>query len=1417
MVRTFDTKLAVAILLVVATIIGSVGIAIFNTGRLYEDANLVSHTHQVIETLEATLSALKDAETGQRGYIITGEERYLEPYNSARPKIDEYVSRLERLTIDNLQHQQRIPLLKERIETRLATLEANRALRRDQGLEAARTSILSHVGKQQMDELRDLVDEMMQEERLLMRDRVAQYSHRFQSATATGLITAALGLGMVAAFVFLLNSALAERAQAAAAIHQQREHLRITLASIGDGVIATDAQGNITFLNAVAESLTGWTQSNAAGKTLEAVFHIVNETTRQEVDNPALRALKEGAIVGLANHTVLISQNGSERAIADSAAPIRGAAGDILGAVLVFRDVSEDRVAEKALAASEALKSAIVATALDSIITCNEQGHVVEFNPAAEQTFGYRREDVLGKELGQLIVPPSLRGRHAQGMRRYMNTSEPVVLNRRLELPALHADGHEFPVELAITRISGNGPPMFTAYLRDISDRKKSEAQLAQRMQLLSLTAQISKSLTTGETLHDVLQGCADALVTNLDGALARIWTLNEAEQVLELQASAGLQDDLRGLPDRVPVGELKIGIIAEQGKPYWTNTIANDPQVPQHQWAAEQGMVAFAGHPLIVDERVVGVVTLFARKPLEPHTLDVMSSVAGEIAVGIDRQQAIRAMQEHRKQLQVTLASIGDAVLTTDAAGNITFLNDVAQSLTGWTQADAAGQPTEAVFNIINERTGEAVENPVRRVLAEGRIVGLANHTILIAKDGARRPIDDSGAPIRLGDEMLGVVLVFRDVSERKAAEDRLKESEANAAMALSVGQLGTWDWQIERDDVRADSRAREVCGLHPVGLVKASDISARVHPDDRPRVDAALQAALDPAGDGTYAQEFRFLHEDDSIRWVISHGQTIWNNQEPRRPLRMIGTVVDISERKEADRSFRQLTERSEQQRRLYDTVLSNMLDLVYVFNLDHRFAYANQALLNMWGRTWDEAVGRNCLELGYEPWHAAMHDREIEQVVNTKQPIRGEVPFNATYGRRIYDYIFFPVLSADGEVESVAGVTRDVTERKQLEDNLRMLAADISEANRRKNEFLATLAHELRNPLAPIRTGLELIKMAVNDPATIEETRSMMERQTHQMVRLIDDLLDVSRITQGKLQLRKARIALADVVRSAVEATRPMLDEAGHQLTINIPSEPIYLDADPNRLAQVISNLLSNAAKYTKDRGQIWLAARCEGRDVELSVKDTGLGIPAEMMERIFEMFAQIDRPVEQGNTGLGIGLTLVKRLVEMHDGTIQAFSDGANLGSTFTVRLPIVVESSPQQSVSNTKGAESKTAAIRILVVDDNRSAAETLQMVLKIMGHEVRMAHDGLEAIDMARSFKPQLVFMDLGMPKLNGFEAAQRIRQEPWGSEMILVALTGWGQDEDKQRTREAGFDHHLIKPAEPAALQELIAKATKK
>ncbi|HEX6984029.1 MAG TPA: ATP-binding protein, partial [Planctomycetaceae bacterium] len=513
------------------------------------------------------------------------------------------------------------------------------------------------------------------------------------------------------------------------------------------------------------------------------------------------------------------------------------------------------------------------------------------------------------------------------------------------------------------------------------------------------------------------------------------------------------------------------------------------------------------------------------------------------------------------------------------------------------------------------------------------------------------------------------------------------------------------------------------------------------------------------------------------------------------------LAGMALDVTERKRIEEAVRQSQARFEA---LFDAAPIG----AYLVDADLRIRLVNPKARPVFGDI-DPLIGRGFAEVVRLVWPPALADEVVgrfRHTLATGEPYFVPEVAEERLDRKVREYYEWHVSRIalpDGGFGVVCyfnDISRHVLAREALAD-----------ADRRKTEFLATLGHELRNPLAPIRTGLELVKLAGDDPAVVGETLGTMERQVGQMVRLIDDLLDVSRITQGKLRLRTCRVALADVVRDAVEAARPVIDEAGHDLAVTLPEGPVHLDADPARLAQVISNLLNNAAKYTPEGGRIRLSAERQGGDAVVAVRDDGIGIPAGMLDRIFEMFAQIDRQMETGYKGLGIGLTLVKRLVEMHDGTVEVRSEGEGLGSEFCVRLPVVVEPSADMPQAGPDIVGLGGGGLRILVVDDNRAAADLLGKIVRMLGNEVRTAYDGEQAVKAAAEFLPEVVLMDLGMPKMDGYQAAREIRRRPWGEGVFLVALTGWGQEEDRMRTQEAGFDRHLVKPAEPAALRALF------
>lgn len=774
-------------------------------------------------------------------------------------------------------------------------------------------------------------------------------------------------------------------------------------------------------------------------------------------------------------------------------------------------------------------------------------------------------------------------------------------------------------------------------------------------------------------------------------------------------------------------------------------------------------------------------------------------------------RNEVTLTIAEQAERLRTTLASIGDAVITTDLDGKITNMNTVAESLTAWQTSDAIGVPLESVFRIVNENSRSPVESPVTKCLREGSIVDLANHTVLIAKDGTEFPIDDSAAPIRCKDgEIVGCVLVFRDVTERRRSEERMREAQSRLQSTLAFGEIGTWEFDVVNNIVFADRNLAQLFRLNE-NDASGGPLEAYlkfVHPDDVGTVKSDIEAVIENGEN--YEAQYRIVSVDDSIRWVMARGRV--ERDEHGRATRLPGVVVDITRTKLDEAAIAELISKLDRERRLFDSALSNTADFVYSFDLTGRFTYVNKALLDLWQRSPDEAFGKNFFELDYPAELAERLDQQIQQVIFTRQPVRDETPYTAHSGERQYEYIFVPVFGSNDDVEAVAGSTRDITERKQTELQLRLLAASLSEADRRKNEFLAMLAHELRNPLAPIRNGLEIIRMTGGDVREINVASKMMDRQVSQLVRLVDDLLDVSRITTGKIELRKQTIDLCSVVATAIEVAEPECEKGGVTIASDLPSDPIYLNGDAARLTQAVGNILNNACKFTDRNGMIEVTLTSDGKQARLAIRDTGIGIAPDQLDHIFELFAQADTSLERSSSGLGIGLSLVKSLVEMHGGQISADSDGLGRGSQFVLSLPLLPSGEIEESEKRSDEQLPVTAKKRrILVVDDNRDSAESLSILLGIAGHEAVIANDGIEAVEKASTFRPEVILLDIGLPKLNGYEAAREIRSQLWGQGVTLIALTGWGQSEDRARSKDAGFDVHMVKPVDYVRLMQFL------
>ncbi len=795
---------------------------------------------------------------------------------------------------------------------------------------------------------------------------------------------------------------------------------------------------------------------------------------------------------------------------------------------------------------------------------------------------------------------------------------------------------------------------------------------------------------------------------------------------------------------------------------------------------------------------------------------------------------KASAEINKQRELLLTTLASIGDGVMTTDHGCRVSFLNGVAERLTGWSSIEAHGKHLNDVFRIINEKTREPADNPCERVLREGIIVGLANHTVLIAKDGHEIPIDDSAAPIK--DEsggIFGVVLVFRDVTQaRAAAENRerlaaIVESSTDAIIAEDLnGVITNWNEAAER---LFGYTAEEAIGKSIRMIVPPERLEEFTHKIEAIRRGEKVE----------YTDTVRVRKDGQRID-VASHILPIRNNEGE-----VIGAAKiahDISDLKRTERVLRFLAESSLELASLVDyrSAMQRIARLTVPFFADwcivdainakgqiERTAFAHadpekepllKDYVERYPLDWNSpALSAQVLRSGKPQLVADATGGFIDQIsvdqrhhdLIAQLGPKSAVSVPILIRNRAIGTLNF-VTSESGRRFAAADVdlASELARRSAVAIENARLYQDLKETERQKDDFLAMLAHELRNPISAIQYANDLARIA--GPSDEHQTGEVIERQVQNLAHLIDDLLDVSRITRNKIELRRELIDGRTLLQRAADTVEPLVRARKHELIVEPPSDPLPLFVDPTRSEQILVNLLTNAAKYTPEGGRITARAFAADGFAVFKIKDTGLGIPEPMLHRVFELFTQVNPSLDRSQGGLGIGLTVVRKLAELHGGSVSAASEGSGRGSEFTVRLPL--SDAPMPSAVGGRGSPHAVKPQKVLVVDDNVDTARSLALLLRGSGHSVEVAHDGYAALDAARSFRPETIILDLGLPGLDGYQVAEQLRADNNFRQTRLIALSGYGQADDRRRSNEVGFDQHLVKPVDYRDLSAAIA-----
>ncbi|MFN3159772.1 MAG: PAS domain S-box protein [Rubinisphaera brasiliensis] len=1036
-------------------------------------------------------------------------------------------------------------------------------------------------------------------------------------------------------------------------LRRERERLKTTLASIGDAVIVTDPEGRVTMMNGVAERLTGWNQKEANTQPLTSVFRIINETTRATVENPVAKVIATGAVVGLANHTILISRTGEEWPIDDSASPILDDDGKLLGIILIFRDITEQHAWLNRLEESENRFRNVVESRMIGIGFWNATGEITDANDLLLEMIGYSRQDLEQNKISWRDLTPE--EFHEKDERALKENNE-QGFSTPYEKEWIHKSGQRIPILIGSSCLPGE-EVRGSFWVLDMTRERAAR-------QTLELQASVLESMTEG--------------VCVLNEAGLVIYR-NRAERVL-----LGLEVDSEqeSLPQR-PVCQIPAEAM---------------PILEAHgTWEGESRYQRPDGRILILFARIAQV-----NMEGEQFFVRVHEDVTA-------RRAADDQLHESEERFRQLAENIDDVFYIADVeTGSLSYVSPSFKRT--WGVDPTRLKSSDPLFSAVHPRDQDHVrESLQRRKRGEATVCEFR----IFTPGGQLKWIRDRSFPIRdSAGHVARIAGVAEDMTERK---------------------------RIELDLRFLSEASRSLSGLIDF--------------------ESTLQVVAS-------------LAVPDFADWCLVH---IADSEGQMIPLAVAHVNPDkVSEAIRVSEQFPPSSEDSAGAGRVFRTGKPEMLETI--------------------SEDFLQAVAQNDKHL------EILRAFQMESYMSVPLTLRGEV---------LGVISFVTAESARRYKKADLDVAVDLAHRAAVAIDNARLYSDLKDADRRKDEFLAMLAHELRNPLAPIRSGLDLLRIGEQRPEVLE----LMDNQLQHLVRLVDDLLDVSRILRGKVELRKEQVELRELITRTVDAVNDQFTSRNQELTVRLPDAACWLNGDSVRLSQVIHNLLSNASKYTPPDGKVSISLERTERFLRISVRDSGIGIDSKLLPHVFELFTQAERSIDRSQGGLGIGLTVVKSLIELHGGTVSARSKGKGKGSEFRIRLPVrgnqrqvETDEQPSSPISN------ETA--RILVVDDNLAAAKMLSMLLGAIGkHEIRMAHDGVEALAAAAAFKPDIVLLDIGLPKMDGYEVAKRLRERPETADILLVALTGYGTPEDIQRSLSVGFDEHVVKPPSLDRLKAVLNK----
>ncbi|GAB3436349.1 PAS domain S-box protein [Massilia solisilvae] len=1192
------------------------------------------------------------------------------------------------------------------------------------------------------------------------------------------------------------------------ALRKRDQRLRLILDNVRDyAFIGTDVERRVTEWEGGAAAITGWRAQEAIGRSADMLFD-AQERQAGAPEDEARRALENGNAQDRRWH---LRRDGSRFWADGVMVALRDERGGLRGFAKILRDATAERLAAERLAQSEKQLgesmerfALLLESAGEAIIGLGMDGTCTFMNAAGAAMLGYRPGELLDTNVHARIH------HHREDGSPYPPQACPIldaVRNERVlrgEDVFWRTDGSMVPVAFSVhPMIVGGRATGAVLTFTDITGRRLAEAER--------------------ERLNRELRTANDRMIDIFYRAPAFMAVMRGPEHVFEMVnerylALIGAREVI-GRPVRAALPEVEgQGLFEPLEQVYRTGEAYEGSNVRM--------LLQPAGAGDRLEEHFVDFIYMALREP--------DGSIAGVLVHGVDVSERTRVNllavgQRGALELAVTDAPLADVLdvlahTAEDYAGGaalaavqlaepdgVHLRHAAAPSLPARLReafdrlpvAPLSGSSGAAAWRAEPVVSADIDTDPLWESLREvAREHGLrAAHSVpILAPSGAvlgtfswyfrehgERPAHETEAMALLANTASLVLGQRHEAQERQAAEERSR----NILESMSEGFLALdREWRV----TYANRAAEEVAQM------SREEMAGAVFWELFPHVRGTVR---EQAYRRTAAERVRTRIE----AYLDPHGRWFEINSFPTPDGGIALYFRDETERRRAEEDIRRLAALADQSS-----------DFIGLFTPDAGGIYLNPAGRALAGLARDANIEAwRLLDFVAQDSRDFFRHEVLTALTGPAAQWEGELRFARAGGGGTFPVYFkgFVVRDAAGHHLGMATITRDITGQKAAEDELRRVAADLSEADHRKSEFLATLAHELRNPLAPIRTGLDLLRIGGGNAETAERVHDMMERQLGHLIHLVDDLLDIARITRGKIELKKEPVDLRAVVATALETSAAMIEGSGHTLSVQLPDEPLMLAADVTRLVQVLSNLLNNAAKYTPAGGHVGLKAWREDGQAVIEVSDSGVGIPPEALGAVFEMFTQVRGSVDRAQGGLGIGLSLVRRLVELHGGQVSAASAGRGKGSTFTVRLPLrQAQAGAAGAAASPAGHERDARPLRVLVVDDNADAAESLAELLGLLGHTVRVAHDGPQGYQLAREFLPDLVFLDIGLPGMSGHEVARAIRRTSGLEHVVLIALTGWGAARDMARSHEAGFDQHLTKPVSFEALEQAFAAA---